>query len=83
MKDDKFERPKAFIRAKIYTPDCNLGKNPRGMVFAEVWKKVYEEYVREFCYNGSMAELNLEINIKRHSIELAWSGYNDSMPVFV
>ena len=43
MKDDKFERPKAFIRAKIYTPDCNLGKNPRGMVFAEVWKKVYDE----------------------------------------
>jgi secreted Zn-dependent insulinase-like peptidase len=83
MKDDKFERPKAFIRAKIYTPDCNLGKNPRGMVFAEVWQKVFEEYVREFCYNGSMAELNFDITIRRHGIEFAWKGYNDSMPTFV
>jgi secreted Zn-dependent insulinase-like peptidase len=83
MKDDKFERPKAFIKAKVYTSDCNLGKNPRGMVFAEVWKVVLEEYAREFCYNASMAELNVDVTIRRHGFEVSFNGYNDSMKAFV
>ena len=52
MKDDKFERPVAYFKARIYTSDCDLGKIPKGSVFADLWKKVVDEYVQEFAYKG-------------------------------
>ena len=49
-KDDKFKKPKGIVACKIYTDDCGFGSSPLASVFAEVWKRVLLETLREFNY---------------------------------
>ena len=39
-KDDKFEKPKAFINMKIYTTDCGFCLQDHARIFASVWNGV-------------------------------------------
>lgn len=82
-KDDKFERPKAIVNLKIYTNDCMFGRTPNGRVFAEVWNNFLQEYLREFYYMAEMASLHAQSVLYHDNYSFKWSGFNDSLPVFV
>jgi hypothetical protein len=58
MKDDKFKRPKAIIDLKYYTNDCMFGRTAQARVFTEIWNNIVKEYMREFYYMASMAEMD-------------------------
>lgn len=83
MKDDAFERPKAIVNMKIYTGDADFGKTSAGRVFANVWKNVTTEYLREFSYMAECANLEFEITLLHNNVDFKWSGFNDSMPNFI
>ena len=52
-------------------------------MLSEVWVSTIKEHLREFMYMASMASLELEISALHDSIVLIFSGFNDSLPVFV
>lgn len=83
MKDDKFKRPKAIINLKLYSNDCMFGRTAQSRVFVEVWKNVVKEYLREFYYMASMAELEACMVIYHDNFNIEWRGYDDSLPTFV
>lgn len=83
LKDDKFKRPKAMIDMKIYTNDCMFGRTAHGRVFVEVWNNMVKEYLREFYYTASVAELDTNTSAYHDNINIHWKGYNDSLPTFV
>jgi secreted Zn-dependent insulinase-like peptidase len=82
-KDDKFEKPKAYINMKIYTTDCGFCVQDDARVFASVWQGVQEEYLREFNYMADCANLGNSVNVMYDNIGFSWSGFNDSMPNYV
>ena len=82
-KDDKFKRPKGIVNFKFYSNDCLFSQTSQGRLFAEVWRQCLDEYLREFTYMASCATLNFEIVVAPDNVELTWSGFNDSLPVFV
>ena len=82
-KDDKFERPKAFVNMKLYTGDCGFGKTIEGRLFCAMWQDITMEYLREFKYNAECANLNYEMALMHDNVNFTWSGYNDSMPNFI
>jgi len=82
-KDDKFEKPKAFINMKIYTTDCGFCVQDESRVFASIWNGVQEEYLREFNYMADCASLSNSVGVKYDNIGFSWSGWNDSMPNYV
>ena len=63
LKDDKFERPKGNVAVKIYTSDLNFGTTMNSRVFGEVWKGIFDEYIREFKYMADCEKLNLGITL--------------------
>jgi len=83
LKDDRFERPKGIIGLKIYTSDLNFGTTPNARVFAEVWQKVFDEYIREFKYMADCAELSLTTTLAVDNLSFQWSGYSDTLPVYL
>lgn len=52
-------------------------------MFIEVWKNIVKEYLREFYYMASMAELDASMLLYHDNFNIQWKGYNDSLPVFV
>jgi hypothetical protein len=48
---------------KLYTNDCNWVEKPESNVFAQVWVKILEEYLREFNYEAELANLNFSISL--------------------
>mmetsp|Transcript_12503 Transcript_12503/g.21036 ORF Transcript_12503/g.21036 Transcript_12503/m.21036 type:complete len:243 (+) Transcript_12503:1089-1817(+) len=78
-KDDKFERPKAIVEMKIYTNDCGFGKNLEGRLFANVWREVQSEYLREFNYMADCANLSFDVVNMTDNLNFTWSGFNDSL----
>ena len=67
-KDDKFKKPKAIVSMKLYTKDCGLGCSKEGRLFASVWHKVQDEYLREFNYMADCAKLGFEVTILHDNI---------------
>jgi insulysin len=82
-KDDKFQKPKAFIASKIYTNDLQFGSSPRTRMFANVWKQISDEVLREFTYMADCANLKFGMTLLNDNIDMQWSGWNDSMPNFI
>ena len=82
-KDDRFKKPKGIVAVKIYTTDCGFGVSQNAQVFAEVWKGVLEESLRELVYLAECAKLKFEIRVGRDNIEMKWRGYNSSLTNFV
>lgn len=82
-KDDRFKKPKAIVGCKIYTNDLGFSTSPQAAVFAEVWKRVLQEYLREFTYMADCAKLDFKVAVIRDNIDLQWSGFNDSLLNFV
>jgi secreted Zn-dependent insulinase-like peptidase len=85
MKDDKFERPKAIINAKVYPSAgllSELGVTADGRMITEVWIAAIKEYLREFKYMAEMANLELEFTISNDAVGLQFSGFNDSLTEF-
>ena len=82
-KDDKFKKPKALVGCKLYTGDLQFGSSPETAVFAEVWKRVLQESLREFTYMADCAKLHFSVNLPRDNIDLQWGGFNDSLINFV
>ena len=68
---------------KLYTNDCLFSIKPEARVFAEVWKSVLEESLREFKYMAEESRLALEITLDYDSLDFQWEGFNDSMPNFI
>jgi len=83
MKDNKFLRPKGMVSLKIYSGDCEFGRTPQGRVFAELWNSILQEYLREFYYMAQMASLNASMTLPHDNYNIQWSGFSDSLPVFV
>ena len=67
-KDDKFQKPKAIVSLKIYTTDLGYGTSEEAEVFAEVWKCVLEENLREFAYLAECAKLKFVIQRVRDNL---------------
>lgn len=82
-KDDKFERPKSIVDLNIYTNDCLWLQKPESRVFAEIWNKVINEYLREFNYEAELAKLNNSITLGHDYIHFKWKGFNHKLPVFI
>jgi len=83
LKDDKFKKPKAIVSLKIYTADLGFGTSPETSVFAEVWKRVLQENLREFAYLAECAKLKFNIQLVRDNIQVQWQGYNAALPKFI
>jgi secreted Zn-dependent insulinase-like peptidase len=82
-KDDKFKVPKAIVKMRLFTNDCSFTKIPQGRLFAQVWEKCLDEYLREFNYMADCAELNFSLSLMQDKIKFEWSGYNDSLIEYV
>lgn len=82
-KDDKFKRPKAIVNLKIYTNDCDFSQTSVGRLFSEIWLECLNEFAREFTYMASCATLNVDTSISPDNINIKWSGFNDSLPIFI
>lgn len=83
QKDDKFERPKAYVSLKIYSDDCLLGKDPKSRVFVNLWNEVAGEYMREFNYMANCANMSLEVSPLFDNVNFRWQGFSDSMPTYI
>ena len=83
MKDDKFERPKAYVSFKVYTGDLGFGSNPEKRMFAKVWESVLGEYLNEFTYMAECAKLDSEVSVLHDNVQFDFNGFNDSMPDFI
>jgi secreted Zn-dependent insulinase-like peptidase len=64
---------------KVYTPDCDLGKT----IEAKVWTEVMVEYLQEFLYMGTTANLTFMAKPFADNITFTWNGFDDSIPTFV
>lgn len=86
LKDNKFKRPKAIVKVKIY-PKAGLlqelGLSVNGRVITELWVAVVKEHLREFNYMAEMASLELDFTVNHDGITLEFSGFNDSLATFV
>lgn len=82
-KDDTFKMPKVVTKLKIYTNDCLFTQKPESRVFAHVWNEVVKEHLREFNYMADLARLEFNLSIDIDSVDLQWSGYNDSMANYI
>lgn len=82
-KDDKFERPKSIVNYKLYTNDCLWLQKPESNVFAQIWLKMVNEYLREFNYAAELAQLDIAISLGNDHIEIKWSGFNHKLPVYI
>mmetsp|Transcript_24151 Transcript_24151/g.37096 ORF Transcript_24151/g.37096 Transcript_24151/m.37096 type:complete len:246 (-) Transcript_24151:1074-1811(-) len=82
-KDDQFERPKTKASLKIYTNDNNFSNTAQSRVFVHVWNNVQQEFLREFNYMAKCANLNLNITSMYDNVNFSWSGFNDSMPIYI
>lgn len=60
-----------------------MGKSPASRVFLHVWTKVLNEYMREFNYMANCANLSMNVTPMLDHIGLDWSGFNDSMLVYI
>lgn len=60
-----------------------FGRTPLSRVFIEVWNNVVKEYLREFYYMASMAEMEADMSVYHDNFNIQWRGYNDSLPTFV
>lgn len=83
LKDNKFERPKLIVNMNVYTNDCLWSQKPESRVYALLWQKVLQEYMREFNYNAEEARLDFSISVLDDHIKFKWSGYNDAMPQYI
>lgn len=83
MSGNKFLRPKGVVGLRIYTTDLEFGTNKISRVFAEVWQKVFSEYMREFKFMADLAQLGFTLEVNIDSIDFQWDGYNSSLPLFV
>lgn len=72
MKDDKYERPKCKVSMKLYTNDCGLGFTAESRVFANVWSKVLDEYMREFNYMANCANMSFTVTPNFENVEFSW-----------
>jgi secreted Zn-dependent insulinase-like peptidase len=81
--DNKFLKPKGIVGLKVYTQDLNFGNCPVARVFAELWTKCFNEYIREFCYLADCADLSFTWNLCIDNLEFEWSGYSDSLPLYI
>lgn len=72
-----------MVNVKYYTNDCMFGRTPQARVFIEVWNNIVKEYLREFYYMASMAELDASMSVYHDNFNIQWRGYDDSLPVFV
>mmetsp|Transcript_1318 Transcript_1318/g.1693 ORF Transcript_1318/g.1693 Transcript_1318/m.1693 type:complete len:895 (-) Transcript_1318:261-2945(-) len=82
-KDDKFKRPKAIVSCKIFTADNGFGKTVEARMFANVWKNIAEEHLREFKYMADCADLSFSLDLLYDNIGFTWNGYDDSLFNFV
>ena len=82
-KDDKFERPHAQVKMKLYTNDNGFCIDGTKKLFVNVWKEVYDEYLRELKYMADCANLTFSCVQVYDSLNFSWSGFNDSMPNFI
>ena len=83
MKDNKFDRPKAYIYMKIYTADDGFGTSAEKRVFAQVWQQVIDEHLREFSYMADCAKMNFGLNILHDNLSFSFNGFNDKMPTYI
>ena len=82
-KDDRFDRPKSKVSMKIYTNDCQMGRTLDSRVFVNLWAHIQNEYLREFNYMANCANLSFSVTPMYDNINFTWSGFNDSMPVYI
>ena len=82
-KDDKFDRPKAYVYLKIYTGDDGFGTSAEKRVFAQVWQKVVDEHLREFSYMADCAKMGFSMEVLHDNLNLSFNGFNDKMPTYI
>jgi len=71
-KDDKFKKPKGIVGCKVYTADLGFSSSAETSVFAEVWKRMLNESLREFTYMADCAKLSFNMSLPRDNIDMRW-----------
>lgn len=82
-KDNKFDRPKAYVYIKVYTGDDGFGSSPDKRVFAQVWDEVVDEHLREFSYMADCAKMGFSKNVLHDNVSFSFNGFNDKMPTYI
>lgn len=82
-KDNKFDRPKAYVYMKIYTNDDGFGESAEKRVFALIWSQVVNEHLREFSYMADCAKMSYGLNVLNDNLSLSFNGFNDKMPTYI
>lgn len=75
--------PKEIVSMMVYTSDCQDPANPRGQIFAALWKLMLDNYLREFIYMCDMAKQTFSISRYLDHLALKWNGYSQTTNSFV
>ena len=64
-----FDKPCVFINAKIFIRDCDFGLDPTANIYANLWKGMLEEHLRERSYMAKilpkkLAFMRVSLSIK-------------------
>ena len=66
--DDTFDKPCVFINAKIFIRDCDFGLDPIVNIYANLWKGMLEEHLRERSYMAKKAGIHESLVIHQGNI---------------
>ena len=76
--DDRFSSAKCIVNMGIYTIDSGFPNTPEGHVFAEIYIRIFKEYIAEHLYMAECASLDFLIDSDRSYIKIYISGFADS-----
>jgi insulysin len=75
-KDDEFHRPKAVVQLRMYLKESDP-------VMGLMYQQIIDQHLKEYTYLAEAASLNFDLAVNKVSVDLTWSGFNDSMPAFI
>jgi len=72
-----------YIDIKVFTADNGYGSAPEKRMFPLFWRMVQEEYLKEFKYMATLANLDFYVGLSPDNINFSFLGFNGSMPNFI
>lgn len=77
--DNIFKQPKACAKFQLYSTDHGFGTRLEATLLLQVWKKLWEESIRELKYEAYTAAFNVSVEENTGGIQLTLSGFSDSL----
>lgn len=77
--DNRFNQPKASAKFQLYSNDYGYGQRLDATLLLQIWKKLWEESIRELKYEAHTAAFEVSVDDNVGGIQLNLSGFNDSL----